>query len=96
MQSNTSIGSFSEPDMLMNLWQLDLKGPLRVQGRKYWFLICTDNYSRYMLLAKQFGYEPKVEEIEQILEPLVKKHKPKKISIDNKPFLNEIETYLNK
>ena len=27
------------------LWQIDFKGPFSVQGKKYWFLVCIDDYS---------------------------------------------------
>jgi len=71
------------------LWQLDIKGPFRVEGKKYWFVICIDDYSRYMLLAEQLKHDPTVEEIEDMLIPYVKKHNPKNILTDNKPFKTE-------
>lgn len=71
------------------LWQLDLKGPFRVQGKKYWFLTCIDDYSRYMLLFKKFEYALTIKEIEQLIEPLIKKYKPEKILTDNNPFKEE-------
>lgn len=71
------------------LWQLDIKGPYRVQGKKYYFVICIDDYSRYVLLAKQLDHCPCLEEIYSLLKPLIKKHKPKKILTDNKPFGKE-------
>ncbi len=37
-----------EPD---ELWQIDLKGPFSVHGKKHWFLVCIDDYSRYLVLA---------------------------------------------
>lgn len=68
------------------LFQLDIKGPFKVQGRKYWFVICIDDYSRYLLLAEQLDHSPNIEEICSMLKPLIKKHKPKKILTDNNPF----------
>lgn len=68
------------------LWQIDLKGPFTLQGKKYYFLICIDDYSRYMLLAEQLDHDPTIEEIEKIIEPYIKKYKPKSILTDNKPF----------
>lgn len=56
------------------LWQLDLKGPFKVDGKKYWFVICIDDYSRYLLLAEQHEHYPTVKEITSLLKPLVKKH----------------------
>jgi hypothetical protein len=43
----------SEPN---ELWQIDFKGPFSVQGKKYWFLVCIDDYSRF-IAAEQFDYE---------------------------------------
>lgn len=38
-----------EPD---ELWQVDFKGPYRVRGRRYWFLVVIDDYSRYLISAR--------------------------------------------
>ena len=71
------------------LWQLDIKGPFKVEGIKYYFVICIDDYSRYLLLAKQLDHCPNIEEITRLLESLVRKHKPQKILTDNNPFKEE-------
>lgn len=63
------------------LWQIDLKGPYRVHGKKYWFLVCIDDYSRYLLLSEQFGHDPTTREITGLLDSL--KTKPKSILSDN-------------
>ena len=63
------------------LWQIDLKGPFRVHGRKLWFLVCIDDYSRYLLLAEQFTHSPSTSEITGILEGIGRK--PGKILSDN-------------
>lgn len=68
------------------LWQLDIKGPFRLGGKQYYFVICIDDYSRYVLLAEQLDHCPDIPEICSLLKPLVKKHKPKKILTDNNPF----------
>lgn len=68
------------------LWQLDIKGPFRVKGKRYWFVICIDDYSRYTILAEQLEHDPAVEEMEEMLKPYIKKCKPKSILTDNKPF----------
>ena len=68
------------------LWQLDIKGPYRIHCKSYWFVICIDDYSRYVLLAEQLDHCPDTEEIAFLLKPLIKKRKPKKILTDNNPF----------
>jgi transposase InsO family protein len=68
------------------LWQLDIKGPFRVQGKKYWVAVCIDDYSRYLLLAEKLDHSPKVKEIIGLIKPLAKRFRPKKILTDNNPF----------
>lgn len=68
------------------LWQLDLKGPFRVEGKRYWILVCIDDYSRCILLLKLFDHKPNLSEIEESLKEFINKHKPKKILTDNNPF----------
>lgn len=63
------------------LWQLDPKGPFIVQGKKYWFIICIDDYSRYMLLAEQLDHCPTTEDIILMLKKL--SVKPENILTDN-------------
>jgi transposase InsO family protein len=65
------------------LWQLDLKGPFTLQGQKYWFVICIDDYSRYLLVFAYFAHDPTTQEVFKLLKLLIKKHKPKKILTDN-------------
>jgi transposase-like protein len=67
-----------EPD---ELWQLDIKGPFLVNGGKYWFLVCMDDYSRYLLLCEQFDHEPTTDEITNLLERLPRK--PRNLLTDN-------------
>lgn len=68
------------------LWQLDIKGPFTVQGKKYYFVVCIDDYSRYMILAEQIEHDPTWQEIANMLQAYVEKHKPESILTDNKPF----------
>lgn len=68
------------------LWQLDIKGPFIVQSKKYWFLVCIDDYSRYLLVAEQLTHMPSTDEVQTILLPYVRKHRPQSILTDNNPF----------
>ena len=63
------------------LWQIDLKGPYTVHGRKYWFVVCVDDYSRFLLLAERFDRYPRTGEIMGLLERL--NRKPESILSDN-------------
>lgn len=67
-----------EPD---ELWQIDLKGPFRVHGRKYWFVVCIDDYSRYLLTTEQLSRCPTTADITSLLEGLGRK--PKSLLSDN-------------
>lgn len=71
------------------LWQLDIKGPFKVGGKKYWFVICIDDFSRYAVLAEQCNHAPTIKEIGKMLKPLIRKYRPKKILTDNNPFKEE-------
>jgi len=65
------------------LWQIDLKGPFRLQGRKLWFVICIDDHSRYIILNKCLHHCPDTQKVFNLLKKFIKKHKPKKILSDN-------------
>ena len=67
-----------EPD---ELWQIDIKALFTVHGKKYWFLVCIDDYSRYLLLAEQFNHEPTTDEVIECLERIDRK--PRNILSDN-------------
>lgn len=68
------------------LWQLDLKGPFTVQGQKWYFLICIDDYSRYIVTADQFDHCPNIQEILGSIQPSINQFHPKNILTDNNPF----------
>lgn len=55
----------SEPD---ELWQIDFKGPFTVGGKKYWFLVCIDDYRRFIVCAEQFDHELTTAETVAVLE----------------------------
>ena len=76
------------------LWQLDPKGPVTIQGKRYWFVFCIDDYSRYMIMAKQYEHAPTCEDIQKDLLPFIKKHKPKNILTDNNPFKKDWDKWL--
>jgi len=69
------------------LWQLDIKGPFSFHGRKFWFPISVDDYSRYLLLCERFDHEPTTEELTGLLEKLPRK--PEKILTDNEAQFGE-------
>lgn len=75
------------------LWQLDPKGPVTIQGKKHWFIVCIDDYSRYMLLSEHIDHEPTCEEMEKMILPLVKNYRPKNILTDNKPFKEDWDNW---
>jgi hypothetical protein len=62
------------------LWQVDLK-EFKFEGKKYYFLVCIDDYSRYILLLHLFDHCPKTKELTSALETL--NVKPKMILFDN-------------
>ena len=50
------------------LWQIDFRGPFTVQGKKYWFLVCIDDFSRFIIAAEQFDHELTTAETVAVLE----------------------------
>ena len=50
------------------LWQIDFKGPFSVQGKKYWFLVCIDDYSRFIVSTEQYDHELTTAEVTAVLE----------------------------
>jgi len=62
------------------LWQADLK-EFKLEGKKYYILVCIDDYSRFILCLKLFNHCPTTNELISALEKL--DVKPKKILVDN-------------
>jgi transposase InsO family protein len=63
------------------LWQIDFKGPFAVKGRKIWFLVVIDDFSRFLVTAKQFDHDPTTKEVTALLER--QKRRPKQILSDH-------------
>ena len=56
------------------LWQLGYpRGPFTVRGQRHWFVVCIDDYSRYLLICEQMDYDPTTREITGLLERLPQK-----------------------
>jgi transposase InsO family protein len=75
----------SKPD---ELWQIDFKGPYRVQGRRIWFLVVIDDYSRYLVAARQFDHDPSTGEVTSVLGGL--RRRPRAILSDHGPQFREM------
>ena len=65
------------------LWQLDLKGPVTIHGIEYYFIVCIDDYSRYLIVCLQLDHCPTTEEIANSLKFHMKNHHPDGILTDN-------------
>jgi len=63
------------------LWQIDFRGPFTVQGKKWWFLVCIDDFSRFIVAAEQFDHELTTVETVAVLER--QKRLPKAILSDH-------------
>ena len=50
------------------LWQIDFRGPFSVAGKRYWFLVCIDDYSRFIISAEQFDHDLSTAETVAVLE----------------------------
>jgi len=74
----------SKPD---ELWQIDFRGPFSVQGKKYWFVVCIDDYSRFIIAAEQFDHDPTTVETVAVLEK--QRRLPEAILCDHGPQFRE-------
>lgn len=70
----------------LELFQLDLKGPYTLQGKKYWWLVCIDDFSRVVICAEMFDHCPTHKEIWDALLPNMQDRMPEAILTDNNPF----------
>lgn len=64
-QDNWKFFRAEKPD---ELWRLDLKGPFTVQGKKFYIVVCIDDYSRYLILCELFDHDLTTMEIVSLLE----------------------------
>jgi len=62
------------------LWQLDMK-EFKFEGKKYYFIVCIDDYSRNILCLQLLDHCPTTNEITSVLQKL--DVKPEKILTDN-------------
>ena len=76
------------------LWQLDLK-EFKFEGKKYYFVVCIDDYSRFLICVKLFEHSPNIKEISQTILPFVEKYNPQKILTDNNPFKDSWKLWCN-
>jgi transposase InsO family protein len=79
-KKNQKAWKFFRAEYPNQLWQLDLK-EFRFEGRKYYFIVCIDDYSRDILLLKLSEHCPTTEDITSALQKL--NVKPEKILTDN-------------
>lgn len=62
------------------LWQIDLK-EFKFEGKKYYILVCIDDYSRFIVCLHLFDHCPTTNEITSVLQKL--SIKPENILSDN-------------
>ena len=80
-KQNSKTWKFFRAKKPNELWQLDIKGHYTVQGKKYYMIVCIDDYSRYLLLAEQIDHVPSTKEITSLLDKL--EYKPESVLTDN-------------
>src|SRR3989344_5887087 len=79
-QKRKKAWKFFRAEYANKLWQLDLK-EFKFEGKKYYFVVCIDDYSRFLLVLKLLNHCPTTKEITSLLQNLG--NKPKKILVDN-------------
>ena len=78
---------FFRASMPNELWQIDFRGPFSVAGKKYWFLVCIDDFSRFIVCAEQFDHDLTTAETVAVLERVGRF--PKAILCDHGPQFKE-------
>lgn len=75
------------------LWQLDIKGPFIVQGRKHFFLVVVDDYSRYLVVFHHALHAFSSEDVAAIVSHVLPYRRPQSILTDNNPFKKEWDAW---
>lgn len=68
----------------------------KFEGKKYYFIVCIDDYSRCLLCVKLLDHSPSIPEISQAILPLIERYHPEKILTDNNPFKDSWKIWCNK
>src|SRR3989344_4840732 len=84
-QKRKKAWKFFRAEYANKLWQLDLK-EFKFEGKKYYFVVCIDDYSRFLLRMQLFDHAPNITEISQTIDLFVRNYHPEKILTDNNPF----------
>ena len=75
------------------MWQIDLRGPIRIDDVRGYVLVILDDYSRYLIYCRFYEHIT-TETVLTVLQGLIKtKHRsPQKILVDNGPQFKETFT----
>jgi len=79
-QNKTKSWKFFRAKYKDELWQVDLK-EFKFEGKKYFILVCIDDYSRFILCLKLFDHCPTTDDLTSALQTLG--IKPESILADN-------------
>jgi transposase InsO family protein len=66
-----------------NLWQIDIKGPFLMDGKRLYALVIIDDYSRYLILCSMFPSIKKDKVVRELDESGKKFGFPKRLLCDN-------------
>ena len=80
-----------------DLWQMDIKGSFRIEGKKQYALIIIDDNSRYILHCNIYDKIRTKDVIHSLKKTIEKYGKPRKILVDNDTrFAREFEKWCRK
>jgi len=68
-----------------NLWQIDIKGPFLLDGKRLYALLIIDDHSRFIVLCRLFMSIKKEDVIASLLGASKRFGKPKRLLCDNGP-----------